>query len=127
MGYPIELYAQDYNQPVSNQGFFSLQKNKWLHKPKYERGIDFKNDQDLIRKVEEYAEMIDRVLNEPGDHVAEIVKLKEKLWLMRCAGIQRAGEFSQENLVYKELRNMGLLNKLNDYVQHKQDISLSLY
>jgi hypothetical protein len=71
--------------------------------------------------------MLDTVLSEPGDHIAEIKKLKEKFREMRSAGIHQSGEFSNENLIFKELRNRGYFQKLNDYLQKTQDAQLSLY
>jgi hypothetical protein len=45
---------------------------------------------------------------------------------MRSAGLKKSGEFSVENLVFKELRNLGYFDKINDYVKQKQDERLSL-
>jgi hypothetical protein len=44
----------------------------------------------------------------------KIVKFKEKLRKLRQSGLQRMGEYAIENIVYKELRNAKLLNKLED-------------
>jgi hypothetical protein len=127
MGYPVELYAQDYRQAVATeQGEYSLMKGRWLTKPNILSHPDFDNDKALLDKIEEYKEMIERILSEPGDHTGEIKKLKEKFHNMRSAGIQRAGEFSMENLMYKELRNRGYIDRLNDYLQKKHDELLSL-
>jgi hypothetical protein len=53
-------------------------------------------------------------------------KLKEKFRTMRSAGLKKAGEYSIENLVFKELRNRGYLDKVNDYILSTQDENLSL-
>jgi len=45
---------------------------------------------------------------------------------MRKAGIKKAGEFSQENLIFKELRNKGYLDRMNQYIKSKEDEKLSL-
>jgi len=128
MGYPVELYAQDYRQEVaSHQGVYSLKKGKWLYKPNLENHPAFENDTALKKKIESYIHMIEKILVEPGDHVAEIKKIKEKLHAMRGAGIHRAGEFSNENLIYKELRNRKFIDALSNYLQTKQDRQLSLY
>lgn len=128
MGYPVELYAQDYRDKVaSHQGVYSLMNSKWLYKPNHENHPAFDKDTALVAKIEDYIKMIEKVLSEPGDHAAEISKLKEKLHAMRSAGIQQAGEFSNENLTYKELRNRGYIDKLNDYLTKKRISQLSLY
>jgi len=127
MGYPVELYAQDYRQPVtSKQGAYSLMKGKWSYKPNIENHPDFENDKALLSKIEQYKKVIERILTGPGDHTKEINDLKEKFYHMRSAGLQHAGEFSNENLMYKELRNLGYIDRLNDYLQKKHDEMLSL-
>ena len=127
MGYPVELYAQDYRQQVaSHQGVYSLKKNKWIHKPILENHPEFVNDSALKSKIQEYITMIEKIISEPGDHAAEIKKLKDKLYEMRLAGIARSGEFSNENLIYKDLRNRGLLDALNNYLQKTMIQQLSL-
>ena len=45
---------------------------------------------------------------------------------MRSSGIRKGGEFSIENLVFKELRNNGYLEKLSTYIVKTKDKSLSL-
>ena len=45
---------------------------------------------------------------------------------MRAASIAKGGEFSFENLVFKELRNRGYLDKMNRYEQSLKDKALSL-
>jgi len=46
----------------------------------------------------------------------KIMDLKVKFWKGRTAGLKREGEFSQENVIYKDLRNRGLIDKLNNKV-----------
>ena len=52
--------------------------------------------------------------------------LKAKIYNMRGAGIAKGGEFSFENLVFKELRNRGYLDKMAKYEKTKKDQQLSL-
>jgi tRNA splicing endonuclease len=52
--------------------------------------------------------------------------LKTKFKNMRTAGLQRFGEFSRENLVFKELRNRGYIDKMNKYEASLKDKELSL-
>jgi hypothetical protein len=128
MGYPVELYAQDYREQVaSHQGVFSLKKNKWIYKPNIENHPDFHNDSALKLKIEEYIKTIEKILTEPGDHTQEIKSLKEKFRTMRSAGIHRAGEFSNENLIFKDIRNRGYFDRLNKYLEQQRVQQLSLY
>ena len=45
---------------------------------------------------------------------------------MRSAGLKKSGEFSIENLIFKELRNLGYFDRVNQYIQSKEDEKLSL-
>jgi hypothetical protein len=45
---------------------------------------------------------------------------------MRSSGLKKSGEVSIENMVFKELRNRGYLDKMNEYIKSTQDKRLSL-
>jgi len=45
---------------------------------------------------------------------------------MRKAGLERAGEWSVENLCFKTLRNLGLIDDLTERVRELEDEQLSL-
>ena len=50
--------------------------------------------------------------------------LKSKFKNMRTAGLQKYGEFSRENLIFKELRNRGYIDKMNKYESSFKDRDL---
>lgn len=124
-GYPLEPYAQD---PVSSwpkdQGIYSLKNNKWVQKPVH-GDYDFKNDKLLKSKVQHFMHMIDHLIKHKlgPDHFKTV---KDKIKNMRASAIQKGGEFSRENLVFKELRNRGYLDKMTKAEKDRQDKSLSL-
>jgi len=125
LGYPIEPYAQDINQAhASGQGVFSLKRNMWIQKPNHEK-LDFKSDKNLKKKVMFYAHMIDDMIKNKMD-AGVFNDLRKKMADMRSAGIAKGGEFSFENLVFKELRNRGYLDKMNNYEKTMKDQQLSL-
>jgi hypothetical protein len=45
---------------------------------------------------------------------------------MRKAGLTRAGEWSVENLVFKILRNLGLIDQITEKITELEDDQLSL-
>jgi len=124
-GQPVELYAQDYDDTFKKgQGVYSLQSNKWLQEPtKYE--ID-RNHPEVIRKVDEFKERIDSLIDSKSDDVDAFKNLKDRIKLMRSSAIEKGGESAPENLVFKELRNRGYLDKMSNYLRGIQDKSLSL-
>ena len=123
-GYPIELYAQDINTELIAGGVYSLLLDRWIKIPVH-GDFNFENDTNLEQKVQYYKCMINDMINAKMDSSA-IDKLKNKLKEMRAAGLKEKGEFSFENLLFKELRNTGYLDKLNQYERSIKDKALSL-
>lgn len=123
-GHDVELYAEYAGAPrPSDQGVYSL-KSGWVKKPsKVEPDIDLEL---LKRKTYAMMRKIDFIISSKSDDVSEIKKLKDKIKNMRNSSIRRGGEFALENLVFKELRNSGYLDKMNKYSVNIQDKKLSL-
>jgi hypothetical protein len=124
-GFPVELYAQDMDEkPHLNQGVYSLTQRRWIARPQM-LDLEFENDFHLQKKVDFYKDMIDKLIENKADKDA-IDTLKKKMKTMRGDSIAQGGEFSFGNLVFKELRNLGYLDKLSDYEKTMQDKALSL-
>lgn len=123
-GHDVELYAQDIKTPfVSGQGVYSIQNNQWLAKPEHKQvNLD---DPDVQKKVVDYVRRIDTLISSNADEKS-FESMKEKLRNMRSSGLQAGGEFAPENLAFKELRNLGHIDRLNDYLRTSQDKLLSL-
>ena len=114
-GQPVELYAQDFRDPFrKGQGIYSLKSHRWLQEPtKYK--ID-RNHPEVVRKTKEWMNTIDDVIDSKSDDIATFKKLKDRLKEMRRSAIEKGGESAPENLVFKELRNRGYLDKLSKYI-----------
>ena len=124
-GQPVELYAQDIDDPVpKNQGTYSVLNGWWIQEPR-KQYVDF-SDPLLKQKVRDMMERIDDLIDTQADDITVLNKLKEKIRTMRGSAIQRGGEFALENLVFKELRNRGYLDKLSKYIRTIEDRNLSL-
>lgn len=123
--YPVELYAQDVEeQPHQDQGVYSIMHKKWIQEP-HHLDLDFESDYHLQKKVQFYKKMIDTLIYNNADDDA-IDTVKKKIWTMRGDSIAKSGEFAFGNLVFKELRNMGYLDKIADYQKSRKDKALSL-
>lgn len=124
-GYPVELYAQDINElPHQDQGVYSIQHNEWIQRPQY-LGLDFEHDYHLKKKADFYKKLIDKMIDQHATD-GTINMLKQKISKMRGDSIAQGGEFGLGNLVFKELRNSGYLDKMSTYVKSKMDKTLSL-
>jgi len=125
LGYPLEPYAQDKDEIFpKGQGVFSLKNNKWVIKPVFLK-LNFKDDDHLKRKVSYYMKMIDHMISSKMS-LSAFETLMKKITASRKTGIVKAGEYSFENLVFKELRNQGYINKLDKYIRNSKDKELSL-
>jgi len=125
LGYPLEPYAQDISEKYpAGQGVYSLKDDVWIQKPEH-GNYNFSADPMLKRKVMYYVHLINTMIKNKMD-INTFDILKKKLRDMRTAGIEKSGEFSRENLIFKELRNRGILDKMNAYQKSMKDKSLSL-
>jgi len=124
-GHDVELYAEEEGlKRPANQGVYSVKFNTWLVKPtRMSQDID----RTLLKgKTRAMMDKIDFLIQNKSNDLDEFKKLKEKIRDMRSSAIRKGGEFSVENLVFKELRNNGYLDKLSNYITKIQDKSLSL-
>lgn len=114
-GYETELYVEGEEDAHFSSGVYSLLYDEWQHKPQKESvKIDVKT---VERKAKQWMDIIDGVLDniedEDIDDAKELVeKYKEKLRKFRTCGLEKKGEYSSENLVFKILRRNGYLEKL---------------
>jgi hypothetical protein len=124
-GYPVELFAQDKKAEIpAGQGVYSLIKGRWIQEPTFLK-LNFNKDALLAQKVEFYKKEIDNMVS--GKQSIKVAdNLKNKLRSMRGVAIQMGGEFSFENLVFKELRNRGYMDKLANYLKSNKEKQLSL-
>ena len=117
-GFEVELYSQDSDEENVSGGVFSLLKNKWIKKPVKE---EFEPDEALIKKKSQVImDQIDEVehdfeqqysYQELADKCNRILK---KVKDNRQKGLEKEGEFSIENLVFKLLRRNGYIGRLMD-------------
>lgn len=120
----VEVYAQDISeQTPPNQGCYSLVSDSWINEPKKEE-VNLE-DPELVIKIDHMKQKIDDMISSKSSDES-FKKLKEKFKNMRSAGLKKAGEYSVENLMFKELRNLGYLDRVNDYILSSENEKLSL-
>lgn len=121
-GLPVEVYVQGESDPHYSTGVYSLFNHAWnvipsKHKPHI-------NDTSVNAKKDAYINIIERALLD--NNLAKLNKIKQRISKMRKAGLERAGEWSTENLVFKALRNLGLIDQITDKIHELEDDELSL-
>ena len=121
-GLPVECYVQGEDEPHHSTGVYSLSKDTWLVEPKKvkpqvdDAAIEAKKDATL-------AQIEQALLSKDLDKLRTV---KDKITQMRRAGLERAGEWSVENLVFKILRNLGLIDQITEKIRELEDAELSL-
>ena len=125
-GYNVEVYVQDIDEPHISSGVYSILHDKWLLKP--EKDSPNIDDRKILEKGEEYAKKIDSLLKMKNinDISSKIELLRLKLKEFRQGGLEKGGEYSYENLVYKLLRRNGYIEKLLKLKTYITDKKLSL-
>jgi predicted nucleotidyltransferase len=128
-GYEVELYVQNENESHFSSGVYSILFNEWSNVPKKEK---VSIDKDLIKqKSKQWMNMIDNLLDSIKDNDADtakemVQKYKDKLKKYRTCGLQKKGEYSTENLVFKILRRNGYIEKLHNNTSKIIDNKLSM-
>ena len=121
-GLPVECYVQGQDEPHHSTGVYSIVQNQWLVEPKKikpevdDSAVEAKKDA-LMRDIEKA--ILSRDLE-------QLRRVKDKIGQMRKAGLARAGEWSVENLVFKIIRNLGLIDGVAEKIRELEDQELSL-
>lgn len=118
-GIPVEVYAESIEEDTVHNGLYSLWQDKWIDKPNKIPPTD--NDSAVLSKYNELKEAADRI--QDSEVASELI---DKIYQMRKAGLQEAGEFSTENLAFKKLRDEGIIERLREMKKQKIDKELSL-
>lgn len=121
-GIPVELYVEDHDQPAVSAGSYSLTRDRWLKRPsQHSRPVD-------QAEVQHYVQVWQKILAwavQTGDRQTLKTSV-ELLKQYRRRGLATAdAEFSTANLVFKELRNLGIWHSVIILLDrwHDQDLS----
>ena len=118
----VELYVQDKEYEPVSASEYSVLKNEWLKEPVKEKP-NF-NKKLIKKKYDEYKSKISKLSNEKD--VVGLKKLLDKLYKFRQAGLDKGGELSEENIVFKILRAKGHLDKIKDGMTKIYDKKMSV-
>lgn len=127
-GFPVEVFVQDVNKKHTSSGVYSLEKDKWLTEPERDKLAKKKvNKIQIKNKVSEYTKKIDKLTDElkkskGNDYklrkVSEIAeKLFDELKNLRRGDLSNAdNEINEGNIIFKCLRRLGYIEKINDII-----------
>lgn len=121
-GLPVECYVQGQQEQHHSTGVYSILEERWLVEPKKvkpsidDAAVEVKKDS-ALHDIE--TALLSKDLN-------KLRTVKERVTKMRQAGLDRAGEWSVENIVFKVLRNLGVIEQLTEKIRELEDQELSL-
>jgi hypothetical protein len=121
-GHDVECYVQHKDAQHRASGLYSILKEKWLVVPQYNPpNIDWRDVKEKVRVIVNEVNKIKRrskfVRGEEAKELMEYLeRFKKKIMADRKFGLYDTveGEFSVENLVFKELRNSGTFEEIID-------------
>ena len=129
MGYEVEIYVQDINEPHKASGQYSIMNDSWNVEPsKVNPVIDWNS---ISLKYESFRDQIARIAEIHDDGHYEqantmAIRLQDRLRKFRKSGLETGGEFSVENLTFKVLRRSGAIGELIDTKHRSYDATMSL-
>jgi tetratricopeptide (TPR) repeat protein len=129
VGHEVEIYIQDINEPHHSTGVFSVLSNKWLVEPSHkDADIDFEliisKTQDLIDRINSISKLLQD--KDYDRAISAVEALQNKIKKNRKAGLEKGGEYSTENLVFKMLRNGNHLEVLSNFKRQAYDNKMSI-
>lgn len=121
-GFDVELYVEDIGAEQVTASKYSVLKDEWIREPKKE-SPNF-NKELIKKKYNEYKGEIDNLIKQHDE--TKLKKLLEKIYNYRQAGLDKGGELSEENIVFRILRAKGHLDKLKDNITKVYDKKMSV-
>ena len=124
-GIDVELYVEDVKSCTASNGIYSVFKDAWIKFPAKIEVPSFENDSEYNTLLGEYKTKAEALL-EPNTSAEDIDNYINSLYTLRRSGIMTQGEFSKGNFIFKEIRNLGLLDALKDTLKDIRSKELSV-
>lgn len=120
-GIEVELYVEDTeNTPVSAS--YSILKDRWIKEPN--PNMPEYDKEEVMKMTETWVNILIKALK-----TNDLQKIRDSIQLLRkyrTLGLKtKQAEFSTPNLVFKALRNLGVLDTISQVVDKLHDINLS--
>jgi len=120
-GIPVELYVEDSNQPAVSSTY-SVLKDTWISKPEIP---DTEFQEEEVKRIVIIWEKV--IKGAMATNSLELLNhVKDLLSQYRKAGLAKSGEYGVPNLVFKSLRNDGMISALMEKIGDLKDRQLSL-
>lgn len=127
-GFPVEVYVQDINKKHTSSGVYSLEKNEWVIEPEREKLSKKKVNKERIKKtVSQYTEKIDKLVDDSKNTNGDDYKMRkvyegaqqlfDEIKKLRREDLADANnEINEGNIIFKALRRLGYIDKLDKVI-----------
>lgn len=127
-GFPVEVYVQDVNKKHTSSGVYSLEKNEWVIEPEREKLSKKKVNKERIKKtVSQYTERIDKLVDDSKNANGDDYKMRkayegaqqlfDEIKKLRREDLSDANnEINEGNIIFKALRRLGYIDKLDKVI-----------
>lgn len=127
-GFPVEVYVQDINKKHTSSGVYSLEKNEWVIEPEREKLSKKKVNKERIKKtVSQYTEKIDKLAEDSKNANGDEYKMRkayegaqqlfDEIKKLRREDLTDANnEINEGNIIFKALRRLGYIDKLDKVI-----------
>lgn len=118
-GIEVEVYAEDIKSATVSNGIYSIIQNRWIKYPQPEVDMSEYITPEIKDKASQWIALIEEVLElDPKESLSAENDLQRceylinRLYLMRKTGLETDGRLSEGNLIFKQVRNSGMLDAL---------------
>jgi len=127
--YPVEIYVQDVKEKLESSAIYSVAHDKWILMPEQQK---FKLDKTVIKnRIDKFFNKMKDIKYDYDTHkysnvIQKVDDFKALIKKMRQSGLEKGGEFSTENLVFKILRRTAFMEILDTYKTKAYDKIVSI-
>lgn len=132
-GFPVEIYIQDVDEKNNSLGKYSIENNEWVKESKpSDKEIDENKIKskaaDLMTEIDKLEKTYNKDLSDEKltQLSNDVKKIYDKIKQLRKSGLEKNGQFSVGNIVFKVLRRTNYIKKLIDLKIKTYDIINSL-
>lgn len=120
-GVDVELYVEDVRSTVVSNGVYSVLSDSWVKFPQKIVGVP---DIDISEAIKEWSEKFNNAINSNNSQL--IQKTIDDLYVIRKNSIDKEGEYASGNQLFKEIRNLGLLDAAKEAYKKARSKELTL-
>ena len=120
-GIDVELYVEDIRSTAITNGIYSLLTGSWIRFPKKLSAVP---QIDITDMIDVWSQKFQSAINSNSSE--QITQVIDNLYLMRKNSLDTDGEFGAGNLLFKEIRNRGLLDSAKDAYKKFRSKELTL-